>query len=71
MLDASSTRSLLSSTPTIQSISEKALEENIGKLQPTSDIETHILVLIIDDIAHILLDVTGDPLHKRGYRSEA
>jgi putative N6-adenine-specific DNA methylase len=28
----------------------------------------HILILIIDDIARILLDVTGDPLHKRGYR---
>jgi putative N6-adenine-specific DNA methylase len=71
VLDASSTRSTLSSTPTIQSISEKALEESVGKLNPISDIETHILILIIDDIAHILLDVTGDPLHKRGYRSEA
>jgi putative N6-adenine-specific DNA methylase len=37
----------------------------------TTDTEVHILILIIDNIAHILLDVTGDPLHKRGYRREA
>lgn len=37
----------------------------------TNGVEVHILILIIEDTAYILLDVTGDPLHKRGYRTES
>ena len=71
VVEASSTRSVLSSVPTIQSISQNALFSTITTPNYTNDTEVHVLILIIDDIAHILLDVTGDPLHKRGYRRES
>lgn len=74
IIDASSTRSDLSSVPAIQSMGKKAIYENmriLGDVNTYRKIETHILILIIDNTAHILLDVTGDPLHKRGYRTEA
>lgn len=71
IIEASSTRSTLSSVPTIQSIAQKAIYGTMNTPNTTSGVEVHILILIIDDIAHILLDVTGEPLHKRGYRIEA
>ncbi len=71
VIEASSTRSALTSIPTIQSIAQKAIYGTMNTPNTTSGVEVHILILIIDDIAHILLDVTGDPLHKRGYRIEA
>ena len=71
VIEASSTRSQLSNTPTIQSVAQKAIFSTVFTPNYTTDTEVHILILIIDDIAHIMLDVTGDPLHKRGYRTEA
>jgi putative N6-adenine-specific DNA methylase len=74
IIDASSTRSDLSSVPAIQSMGKKALYENMrimGNVTTRNPVETHVLILIINNIAYILLDVTGDPLHKRGYRTEA
>jgi 23S rRNA G2445 N2-methylase RlmL len=71
VVEASSTRSALMSVPSIQSIAQKSIYGTMNTPNTTSGIEVHILILIIDDIAHILLDVTGDPLHKRGYRTEA
>ncbi len=71
VVEASSTRSQLSNTPTIQSVAQKAIFSTVFTPNYTTDTEVHILILIIDDIAHIMLDVTGDPLHKRGYRAEA
>jgi 23S rRNA G2445 N2-methylase RlmL len=70
VIEGSSTRSTLSSVPTIQSIGQKSIFSTLTTPNTTSGIEVHILILIIDDIAHILLDVTGDPLHKRWYRHE-
>ncbi len=71
VIEASSTRSALSSIPTIQSVGQNAIFSTLVTPNYTSETEVHILILIIDDIAHILLDVTGDPLHKRGYRRDA
>jgi putative N6-adenine-specific DNA methylase len=71
VIEASSTRSALSSIPTIQSVSQKAIFSTLHTPNNANAIEVHILILIVDDIAHILLDITGDPLHKRGYRQEA
>lgn len=71
IIEASSTRSILTSVPTIQSVAQKAIYSTMNTPNMTNWVEVHILILIIDDIAHILLDVTGDPLHKRGYRIEA
>jgi putative N6-adenine-specific DNA methylase len=71
IVDASSSRSILTSVPTIQSIWQKAIFESWVTSWKQSGIqELHILILIIDDTARILLDVTGEALHKRGYRTE-
>ncbi len=71
VIEASSTRSTLSSIPTIQSVGQNAIFSTITTPNYTNNTEVHILILIIDNIAHVLLDVTGDPLHKRGYRRDA
>lgn len=71
VIEAASTRSQLSNTPTIQAVGQKAIFSTLNTPNLTNGTEVHILILIVDDIIHILLDVTGDPLHKRGYRKEA
>ncbi len=71
IIEAASTRSQLANTPTIQAVAQKAIFSTIPTPNYTSDIEVHILILIVDNVAHIMLDVTGDPLHKRGYRTES
>ncbi len=71
IIEASSTRSTLESIPTIQSVSQRAIFSTLNTPNLTNGIEVHILILIVDNMAHILLDITGDPLHKRGYRREA
>ena len=71
IVEAASTRSMLEHTPTIQSVSQRAIFSTLNTPNLTNGIEVHILILIVDNIAHILLDITGDPLHKRGYRREA
>jgi putative N6-adenine-specific DNA methylase len=57
--------------PTIQSVSQNAIYSTLHTPDNAHAIEVHILILIVDDMARVLLDVTGDPLHKRGYRSES
>lgn len=71
IIEASSTRSELTHTPTIQAVGQKAIFSTIRTPNYASHTEVHILILIIDNIAHVMLDVTGEPLHKRGYRQEA
>lgn len=71
IIEAASTKSVLSSIPTIQSVSQKAIFSTLHTPNTTSGIEVHILILITEDTAHVLLDITGDPLHKRGYRQES
>jgi putative N6-adenine-specific DNA methylase len=71
IIEASSTRSVLESVPTIQSVGQRSIFSTLNTPNVTNGTEVHILILIIDNIAHILLDITGDPLHKRGYRREA
>lgn len=76
-MDAISVRSELDSIPAIQKTVKKAIVTKI-----TGDRETflreddtvpaiHIFVLIRENDIKILLDTSGDPLHKRGYRTEA
>lgn len=71
VIEWATTKSKLTSIPTIQSIAQKAIFSTLVTPNTTNGTEVHILILIIDDITHILLDVTGDPLHKRGYRTES
>lgn len=77
IIDATSIRSILTHTPSIQKIGKKAvvntlLHEDEERMLFEDDRldEIHILILIIEDIAHILLDSSGEALHKRGYRKE-
>ena len=71
IIEASSTRSTLESIPTLQSVGQRAIFSTLNTPNTTNGTEVHILILIVDNIAHILLDITGDPLHKRWYRREA
>lgn len=77
IVEAVSTRSTLTSLPAIQKTVKKAIVTKI-----TGDRETflrendslpaiHILTLVLEDTVRILLDTSGEPLHKRGYRTEA
>lgn len=65
IIEASSTRSILESIPTIQSVGQRAIFSTLNTPNLTNGTEVHILILIVDNTAHILLDITGDPLHKR------
>lgn len=71
IIEAASTKSELASIPTIQSVSQKAIFSKLRTPNTTSGIEVHILILLIEDTANILVDITGDPLHKRWYRQES
>jgi putative N6-adenine-specific DNA methylase len=70
-------KSSLTSEPAIQRTVKKAIVDALtrkpGDLLPEVDeVPTfRILVLIREDKATFLLDSSGDPLHKRGYRQEA
>lgn len=72
---AISEKSQLHSTPTIQSISEKAihkkLENSDSSLRGTKQSESQpidILILLENNKAEILLNTSGESLHKRGYK---
>lgn len=70
-------KSALTSEPAIQRTVKKAIIDSLtrkdGDIIPEIDSlpSFRILVLIREDKATFLLDSSGDPLHKRGYRQEA
>lgn len=65
---------MLDSIPTIQKTAKRALVDGFtgrpGGIMPEDPEmpEVSILVLIRENRALVLLDTSGDPLHKRGYR---
>jgi len=67
-------QSLLTSTPTIQSIVKKSIVKNILNGKDWQLPEEHdkqaieVLVHIERDMCSVLLNTTGDSLHKRGYK---
>jgi putative N6-adenine-specific DNA methylase len=68
-------KSQLSSEHSIQGITHKAIYTKLGKIWnmsvlPESGAEANVRVYMEKDTALILLDLSGDPLHKRGYRTE-
>ncbi len=74
VVNATSLRSELHHTPTIQSVSKKAIIENLWGWSIEEDMEKtkfSVLVLFINNKARILLNLSWDALHKRGYRVEA
>ena len=74
IVTAISKQSVLTSTPTIQSIVKKSIVKNIlngkeGQLPEDHSKEPiEILVHIERDMCSILLNTTGESLHKRGYK---
>ncbi len=66
VVDGASSRSALSSISTIQSLTERAIRTHFTPAEWAEEREeVHVLVLILEDSAHFMIDVTGDPLHMR------
>ncbi|MDO5564694.1 MAG: class I SAM-dependent RNA methyltransferase [Eubacteriales bacterium] len=70
---ATSIRSKLFSTRDIQSITKKAFVDNLMSafcvdVLPENEKEYKFRINFLNDEAEILLDTSGDSLHKRGYR---
>lgn len=68
--------STLHSVPDCQSIIKKAVVERLKKTYKTEWFEEsgalyQIQFLVIKDKVSIMLDTTGEPLHKRGYRAKS
>ncbi len=70
-------RSKLFSVPDCQSIVKKAVVSRLSDaygikwFTENSDIKYQIEFFIFKDVAHLMIDTTGLPLHKRGYRPGA
>ena len=67
-------RSSLESEHAVQGMVQKAIYQKLGdkynvSSMPESGAESDVRVYIENDTAHILLDTSGEPLHKRGYRT--
>ena len=75
-IKGSSINSKLNSIPACQKIIKKAIVENLKKTYKTDWFEESgamhkIQFLIIKDKVSIMIDTSGDGLHKRGYRENA
>ncbi|MGN0707036.1 MAG: class I SAM-dependent RNA methyltransferase [Faecalibacterium sp.] len=72
----SSLNSQLSSVPACQSIIKKAIVKRLMKghrtsVLPETGVEYKIRFMLRKDVCEIMLDTTGEGLHKRGYRRNA
>ena len=72
----SSLNSQLSSVPACQSIIKKAIVKRLMKghrtsVLPETGVEYKIRFMLRKDLCEIMLDTTGEGLHKRGYRRNA
>ncbi len=70
-------KSKLYSVPDCQSIVKKAVVERMSAhygakwFSENSGVKYQIEFFIFKDVAHLMIDTSGIPLHKRGYRPEA
>lgn len=70
-------KSKLFSVPDCQSIVKKAVVERLSShygakwFAENSGVKYQIEFFIFKDVAHLMIDTSGTPLHKRGYRPEA
>ena len=70
-------KSKLFSVPDCQSIVKKAVVERLSAhygvkwFSENSEVKYQIEFFIFKDVAHLMIDTSGVPLHKRGYRPEA
>ena len=73
IVKATSLRSELHHTPTLQSITKKSIIDKLWgwNIEENSDLaKFEILTLLLNNKARILLNITWEALHKRGYRRE-
>lgn len=68
-------KSKLNSEHTVQSMTHKALYQKLGdkwhiSVLPESGQECTVRIYIEENTVHVLLDLSGLPLHKRGYRTD-
>ena len=71
-----SIKSVLTSLPDCQSIIKKAVADRLGSKyglvrMPETGVKYQIEFFIFKDNAALMIDTSGTPLHKRGYRPEA
>ncbi|NLT58202.1 MAG: class I SAM-dependent RNA methyltransferase [Clostridiales bacterium] len=76
VVTGSSVRSALSSLPACQRIVKKAIVDKLGAAHgltrlPETGPALQVQFFLLKDRASILLDTSGAPLHKRGYRLES
>lgn len=72
-VDGKSVKSLLTSLPAVQRVTKKAIVDHMAARYKRAELpETGprhmILVSLLNDVATLTLDTTGEGLHKRGYR---
>ncbi len=76
VVNARSNKSSLYSLRDIQKITKKALIESMKRTHPSTEFKEGgptfgVLVNIQEDVAEVLLDTSGEALHRRGYRTDA
>lgn len=69
-------KSALHSIPDCQAIVKKAIVRSLGETYsmtyfPEDGIKYQVEFFILNDEATLMIDTSGDPLHKRGYRRES
>lgn len=75
-VNARSSNSMLTSLPSLQSTGKKAISKKLmgndeRREEDPSVTPLDILISLNNDTVQILLNTTGDSLHKRGYRTHA
>ncbi|MCH5282328.1 MAG: class I SAM-dependent RNA methyltransferase [Treponema sp.] len=68
-------KSRLDSEHTIQSMAQKAIYKKLGEVWrmhslPETGAQSDIRIYVENDRVQVLLDLSGQPLHKRGYRTQ-
>ncbi len=73
-VDGKSVKSTLTSVPAVQGVVKKAIAQCMARaygraISPETGAEYRVQVALLNDVATLTLDTTGDGLHKRGYRT--
>ncbi|MEB3329120.1 MAG: class I SAM-dependent RNA methyltransferase [Candidatus Sericytochromatia bacterium] len=72
-VDGKSVKSMLTSVPAVQGVVKKAIVDALARrhrltVLPETGARHRVLVALREDLATLTLDLTGDGLHRRGYR---
>lgn len=76
IVSATTSRSVVTHTPSMQSLGKKAIIRSLMKGDDFWKENEHshpieVFLLLVNDELHVLINTSGDALHKRGYRTEA